>query len=96
MEAKLKEVSERLEDEEEVNAELTARKRKLEDEGSELKKDIDDLELTLAKVEKEKHAIENKVGKKYMHWTIFTLSRRFISLGKERFRNKAAVMESYL
>ncbi|KAF7640555.1 hypothetical protein LDENG_00036280, partial [Lucifuga dentata] len=43
------------------NAELTAKKRKLEDECSELKKDIDDLELTLAKVEKEKHATENKV-----------------------------------
>lgn len=61
MEAKLKETSERLEDEEEINAELTAKKRKLEDECSELKKDIDDLELTLAKVEKEKHATENKV-----------------------------------
>lgn len=61
LEAKLKEVSERLEDEEEMNAELTAKKRKLEDESSELKKDIDDLELMLAKVEKEKHATENKV-----------------------------------
>lgn len=61
LEAKLKEVSERLEDEEEMNAELTAKKRKLEDESSELKKDIDDLELTLAKVEKEKYATENKV-----------------------------------
>ncbi|MEQ2205991.1 hypothetical protein XENOCAPTIV_020369, partial [Xenoophorus captivus] len=50
LEAKLKETSERLEDEEEINAELTAKKRKLEDECSELKKDIDDLELTLAKV----------------------------------------------
>ena len=60
-EAKLKEVTERLEDEEEINAELTAKKRKLEDESSELKRDIDDLELTLAKVEKEKHAVENKV-----------------------------------
>ena len=60
-EAKLKEVTERLEDEEELNAELTAKKRKLEDECSELKKDIDDLEITLAKVEKEKHATENKV-----------------------------------
>ena len=46
-----------------MNAELTAKKRKLEDECSELKKDIDDLELTLAKVEKEKHATENKVCK---------------------------------
>ena len=44
-----------------MNGELTAKKRKLEDECSELKKDIDDLELTLAKVEKEKHATENKV-----------------------------------
>ena len=61
LEAKLKETTERLEDEEEMNAELTAKKRKLEDECSELKKDIDDLELTLAKVEKEKHATENKV-----------------------------------
>lgn len=61
LDAKLKEVTERLEDEDEMNAELTAKKRKLEDECSELKKDIDDLELTLAKVEKEKHAAENKV-----------------------------------
>lgn len=61
LEAKVKEMTERLEDEEEMNAELTAKKRKLEDECSELKKDIDDLELTLAKVEKEKHATENKV-----------------------------------
>ncbi|NXB42331.1 MYH1 protein, partial [Leucopsar rothschildi] len=56
LEAKVKEVTERAEEEEEINAELTAKKRKLEDECSELKKDIDDLELTLAKVEKEKHA----------------------------------------
>ena len=55
------ETTEGLEEEEEINAELTAKKRKLEDECSELKKDIDDLELTLAKVEKEKHATENKV-----------------------------------
>ena len=44
-------MTERLEDEEDVSAELTAKKRKLEDERSELKKDVDDLELTLAKVE---------------------------------------------
>uniref|UniRef100_A0A669Q0D4 Myosin motor domain-containing protein n=1 Tax=Phasianus colchicus TaxID=9054 RepID=A0A669Q0D4_PHACC len=62
LEAKIKEVTERAEDEEEINAELTAKKRKLEDECSELKKDIDDLELTLAKVEKEKscHSQSNK------------------------------------
>lgn len=61
LEARIKEVMEKLEDEEGINADLAARKRKLEDECSELKKDIDDLELTLAKAEKEKHATENKV-----------------------------------
>lgn len=61
LEAKAKEFSERLEEEEEINAEITAKKRKLEDECSELKRDIDDLELTIAKVEKEKYATENKV-----------------------------------
>lgn len=54
---------ERLEDEEEMSANVLAKKRKLEDECAELKKDIDDLEITLAKVEKEKHATENKVRK---------------------------------
>lgn len=62
LEAKVKEFSERLEEEEEINAEITAKKRKLEDECSELKRDIDDLELTIAKVEKEKYATENKVS----------------------------------
>ncbi|CAB1317443.1 unnamed protein product [Coregonus sp. 'balchen'] len=61
LEAKGKELMERLEGEEEINAELTTKKRKLEDECSEIKKDIDDLELTLAKVEKERHATENKI-----------------------------------
>ncbi|XP_021013662.1 myosin-4-like [Mus caroli] len=46
---------------EEINAKLTVKKRKLQDECRELKKDIDDLELTLTKVEKEKHATENKI-----------------------------------
>lgn len=62
LEAKVKELTERVEDEEEMNAEMTTKKRKLEDECTELKKDIDDLEITLAKVEKEKHATENKVS----------------------------------
>lgn len=76
LEAKLKEVSERLEDEEEMNAELTAKKRKLEDESSELKKDIDDLELTLAKVEKEKHATENKVCDFLMDVLVLVIGRK--------------------
>ena len=46
-----------------MSANVLAKKRKLEDECAELKKDIDDLEITLAKVEKEKHATENKVRK---------------------------------
>ena len=62
MEAKVKEFSERMEEEEEINAELTAKKRKLEDECLDLKRDIDDLELIIAKVEKEKYATENKVS----------------------------------
>lgn len=52
-------MTESLDDEDEINSELTANKRKLEDECFELKKDIDSLELTLAKVEKQ--ATENKV-----------------------------------
>lgn len=63
LEAKVKELNERLEEEEEINSELVAKKRNLEDKCSSLKRDIDDLELTLTKVEKEKHATENKVGK---------------------------------
>jgi DNA repair exonuclease SbcCD ATPase subunit len=62
LEAKVKELNERLEEEEEINSELVAKKRNLEDKCSSLKRDIDDLELTLTKVEKEKHATENKVG----------------------------------
>ena len=50
-----------MEQEKKLRMDLERAKRKLEDECSELKKDIDDLELTLAKVEKEKHATENKV-----------------------------------
>lgn len=52
---------ERLEDEEGMNACVLAKKRKLEDECAELKKDIDDIEITMTKVEKEKHATENRV-----------------------------------
>lgn len=61
----MKELKERLEDEDEMNNELVSKKRKLEDECTELKKDIDDIELTLAKVEKEKHATENKVSDRF-------------------------------
>jgi hypothetical protein len=50
-----------VEEEEEINSELTARGRKLEDECSELKKEIYDLEAILAKSEKGKCAAEHKV-----------------------------------
>lgn len=63
LESKLKEMQERLEDEEEVSATLTSKKRQLEDEVMSLKKDVDDLEITLAKVEKERHGVENKVSR---------------------------------
>lgn len=52
---------ERLEDEEEVSATLVSKKRQLDDEVTSLKRDVDDLEMTLAKVEKERHGVENKV-----------------------------------
>lgn len=58
----MKEFQERLEDEEEVNSKLTSKKRQLEEEVTSLKRDVDDLEMTLAKVEKDRHGVENKVG----------------------------------
>ncbi|MEQ2214525.1 hypothetical protein XENOCAPTIV_010816 [Xenoophorus captivus] len=61
LESKLKEMKERLEDEEEVSANLMSKKRQLEDEVLSLKRVLDDLEMTLAKVEKERHSVENKV-----------------------------------
>ncbi|KAM9201186.1 LOW QUALITY PROTEIN: myosin-15 [Dugong dugon] len=56
LEARVKELSEQLEEEEEINPKLTARERKLEDECSDLKREINDLETVLAKSEKEKCA----------------------------------------
>ncbi|KAJ1071243.1 hypothetical protein K5549_021025, partial [Capra hircus] len=61
LEASVKALSARVEEEEEINSKLTARGQKLEDECSELKKEIDDLETLLAKSQKEKHATELKV-----------------------------------
>ncbi|XP_051841208.1 myosin-15 [Antechinus flavipes] len=60
LEAKVKAHSEPVREEEEINSELNARKRELEDECPGLKKEIDDLE-TLVKSEKEKHSSEQKV-----------------------------------
>ncbi|XP_030591647.1 myosin-1B-like isoform X1 [Archocentrus centrarchus] len=81
LEAKAKEFSERLEEEEEMNAEITAKKRKLEDECSELKRDIDDLELTIVKVEKEKYTAENKV--KNLVEELATLEENLLKSSKE-------------
>ncbi|XP_060990295.1 myosin-15 [Dama dama] len=61
LEASVKALSARVEEEEEINSKLTARGQKLEDECSELKKEIDDLETLLAKSQKEKRATELKV-----------------------------------
>ena len=48
--SRLQELQARLEEEEDSNADVSAAKRKLETECDELKKDIEDLEITLAKV----------------------------------------------
>merc|ERR1712123_130863 len=61
LDGKIKEMQERLEDEEEINLDLSVKKRKLENECKELRKDIDDLESTLSKVEKEKQSVESGV-----------------------------------
>lgn len=61
LEARVKELSGRVEEEEEINSELTARGRKLEDECSQLKKEIYDLETISAKPEKGKCAAERKL-----------------------------------
>ncbi|XP_040836853.1 myosin-15 [Ochotona curzoniae] len=61
LEERIKALSERIEKEEEINSELSARERKLEDESFELKKEIDDLETILAKSEKDRHVTEQKV-----------------------------------
>ncbi|CAK7310831.1 MYH15 [Vulpes lagopus] len=61
LEARVKVLSARVEEEEEINSELMARGRRLEDECSELKKEIDDLETILVKSQKEKCASEHKV-----------------------------------
>ena len=58
LDGKVKEFTERLEDEEEINADLSNKRRKLEMECKELRKDIDGLEGTLSKVEKEKASVE--------------------------------------
>lgn len=44
-----------------MNSKLTSQKRQLEEEVTSLKRDVDDLEMTLAKVEKDRHGVENKV-----------------------------------
>nr|KAF6478153.1 myosin heavy chain 15 [Molossus molossus] len=80
LEARFKALSARVEEEEEINSELTARGRKLEDECSESKKEIDDLETILAKPQKEKRATEHKVGSlreevKSLHEDVSKLNR---------------------
>ena len=61
VESTLKDVEERLMDEEDANATLGAQKKKLATEAGELKKDIEDLERSLAKAEQEKNAKEHQI-----------------------------------
>merc|ERR1711920_444994 len=56
-------------------------RNKIDLEGK-LKKDIDDLELTLARVEKEKHATENKV--KNLTEEVATLDNLLLSFKRKR------------
>lgn len=69
-------MQERLEDEEEVSAKLTSKKRLLDDEVLSLKKDVDDLEMTLAKVEKERHGVENKVCEPLLQASLLDYSQK--------------------
>lgn len=69
-------MQERLEDEEEVTAKLTSKKRLLDDEVLSLKKDVDDLEMTLAKVEKERHGVENKVCEPLLQASLMELQSK--------------------
>ena len=73
----LTDLEERIEEEEESNNDLTSKKRKLEDECQNLKKDIDDVELTLARVEKEKHATENKVCLQQKMFEVKQVKKKF-------------------
>merc|ERR1719435_453826 len=60
-EEQLKEVEARLMDEEDANATMSAAAKKLGAEGEELKKDIEDLERSLAKAEQEKNTKETQI-----------------------------------
>ncbi|XP_016288936.2 myosin-6 isoform X2 [Monodelphis domestica] len=60
LEAKVKELSELVKEEDRLNSKLNARRRELEDECPELKKEIDDLETTLVKPDKEKRSTKHK------------------------------------
>merc|ERR1719376_10480 len=60
-EEQLKEVEARLMDEEDANATMSAAAKKLGAEGEELKKDIEDLERSLAKAEQEMNTKETQI-----------------------------------
>merc|ERR1712087_182642 len=60
-EEQLKEVEARLMDEEDANATMAGATKKLGAEGEELKKDIEDLERSLAKAEQEKNTKETQI-----------------------------------
>ncbi|EPQ01908.1 Myosin heavy chain, cardiac muscle isoform [Myotis brandtii] len=96
LEARVKALSARVEEEAEINSELTARGRKLEDECSEFKKEIDDLETILVKSQKEKCATEHKVVQEARQQTLddlYTEQEKLSNLSKANLKLKQQVDE---
>ena len=61
LDSQLKLLNEQLEDEKEINADLAVKKSRALGDCVNLKNEISDLELTIAKVEKEKHVMEIRI-----------------------------------
>lgn len=70
MEEQIQDFKERLEEEESAATALSTHKRKLEAELMDLKRDLEDLESTLAKSEKEKQ-VKPKAALQNQQFTVF-------------------------
>lgn len=80
-----------------MNAKLTSKKRQLEDEVMSLKRDVDDLEMTLAKVEKDRHGLENKVcfrqQQVFLHFKITHLVFFYLSVQVKNLSQEMCVLD---